>query len=142
MLTVDEKRTRLAEIRAQRNTLTAEVANFDSRAYDAPEARRAGYEERRERLNAGIANLDEEQRELQAEVADAERRTQEIHEGLRNGTMSTENGDGARRTPDEEPARGGRADGALRAIERHADLMADGAPRADRAARPPRSNRP
>lgn len=116
---------RLAEIRTERNRLSTEAANLDARSFDAPEERRAGYEERRERLNTGIANLDEEAGELRAEIADQDERRSALQQGLRNGTLRTESGDGASAMP-AEPARGDRRfDGALRTIERHADLMTD-----------------
>ena len=129
MNAVEVKRARLAEIRAARNNLTTEIANLDARSYDAPEARRAGYEQRRDGCNTAIARLDEEATELRAEIADLEQRIDQVRAAARNGR--TEAGDGAlglgHGAGDEPPPNRGQLDGVLRAIERHADVMSDGA---------------
>src|SRR5579871_1855279 len=127
LLRVPEPPARLAEIRTERNRLTTEIANLDARAFDAPDERRAGYEERRERLNTAIERLDQEDGELRAEYD--ETRREQIRDAARDGT-ATESGDGAAgRDPyrdGDEPRRGARQlDGALRAIERHSEAMRD-----------------
>ena len=131
MLTVEEKRARLSEIRAERNRLTTEIANLDARSMDAPEERRAGYEQRRDGCNTAIASLDEEAGELRGELTSDEQRIAEVRDAARNGSARTESGDGAlglgRAT--ETPAQRDRTvqDAALRAIERHAGEVESGA---------------
>ncbi len=127
-MTVDELRDLLTQNRANRNTIEAEIQNLDARLYDAKPEQRSGLEERRARQNKAIANLDQERVELQDELEERQQREAEVRRLYDAG--SGESGDGARGLGDDRgptPNRGGRLDGALRAIERHADVMADGA---------------
>jgi HK97 family phage major capsid protein len=128
MLTIEEKRARLTEIRAERNRRIGQIADLDMRLTDAPDAARDGLEERRGGLNVGVESLDQEQRELQADVEQHETRLAEVR-SFAADPANRESGDGAEAgRRDEPPAnRGGRLDGALRAIERNADVMTDGA---------------
>jgi HK97 family phage major capsid protein len=126
-MTIDELRALLAQNRANRNTIETEIVNLDARAADAPAEQRAGLDERRERQNRALQNLDEQRVELQGELEERQGREDEIRRHAAD-PANRESGDGSGgnlRGDEPEPAnnRGSRLDGALRAIERHADLM-------------------
>ena len=123
-MTPEELRDRLSQIRANRNNVETEIVNLEARAASAPADQREGIEARRERQNAAIANLDRERGEVQAELEDRQAREGEIRR-LADMPANRESGDGAAQMH-ETPRTA--IDGALRAIERHADTMADGAP--------------
>ncbi len=129
-MTQDELRALLAQNRANRNTIETEIVNLDARMHDAPAEQRGGLEERRTRQNQAIANLDEQRVELEGELEVRQNREAEVRR-LAGNAGSRESGDGARGGAgaypdrDSEPPsnRGGRLDGAMRAIERHSELM-------------------